>query len=129
MLRLPAALTSEYRLATAREVYAWSFGLVKATRRPGATGWEQLLGTLDDQRIFGPENDWECACGTYRGPRHEGMVCDRCGVKVTTREERRSRFGHVDLPVPVPHPLGDADDLVGAVPVLPAGFLEAPAGV
>jgi hypothetical protein len=128
MLRLPDALASDYRLATAREVHSWSFGLVKAVRRPGVIGWGQRLGTLDDERIFGPLRDLECACGKYRGAGHRGMICDRCGVKVTTADERRGRFGHIDLSVPVPHPLGDDADLVGAVPVLPAAFLGSPAG-
>jgi hypothetical protein len=28
------------------------------------------------ERIFGPEKDWECACGKYKGIKHKGMVCD-----------------------------------------------------
>jgi hypothetical protein len=59
---------------------------------------------------------------------YRGRICDRCGVKVTTRQERRRRFGHIDLPAPVAHPLGDGAELIGAVPVLPAAFREAPAG-
>jgi hypothetical protein len=128
MLRLPAVLAADYRLAAAREVHSWSFGLVTAIRRPGTTGWEQRLGTLDDERIFGPLRDRECACGKYQGAAHRGMICDRCGVKVTTRAERRTRFGHIDLPVPVPHPLGGEAEQVDAVPVLPAAFLGSPAG-
>jgi hypothetical protein len=129
MLRLPVALASRYRLATAREVHSWSFGQVKALRRPAAGGWEQRVGTLDDQRIFGPIRDFECACGKYRGPAYRGMICDRCGVKVTLPEERRRRFGHIDLPASIPHPLGDESELVAAVPVLPAAFFESPAGI
>jgi hypothetical protein len=56
------------------------------------------------------------------------MICDRCGVKVTTPDARRSRFGHIDLPMPVTHPLGSDDDLVRVVPVLPAAFWESRAG-
>jgi hypothetical protein len=128
MLRLPAVMAADYRLATAREVHSWSFGQVRAVRDPGATGWEERFGTLDDPRVFGPVRDFECACGRYRGAAHRNMICDRCGVKVTTRGERRRRFGHIDLPEPVPHPLGDGSELVGAVPVLPAAFFESPAG-
>ncbi len=131
MLRLPPALAAGYRLATAREVYARSFGSVKAVRRPDAVGWEQCVGTLDDQRAFGPLRDFCCACGKYEGTAHQGMICDRCGVKVTRSDERRRRFGHVDLPVAVPHPLGDESSAgwVTAVPVLPAAFRESAAGV
>jgi hypothetical protein len=56
------------------------------------------------------------------------MICDRCGVKVTTREDRHRRFGHIDLPFPLIHPLGDESDVLMTVPVLPATFWEAPAG-
>jgi hypothetical protein len=128
MLRLPAVLTSRYRLAAAREVHTWSFGQVKTIRRPAASGWEQCVGTLDDQRIFGPVRDFECACGKYWGADFRGMICDRCGVKVTVREERQRRFGHIDLPVSISHPLGDESELVAAVPVLPAVFFESSAG-
>lgn len=128
MLRLPEPLAAEYRLATAREVRHCSFGAVKSPLDPGATNWEQRVGTLGDERIFGPLRDLECACGKYQGTTRRGMICDRCGVKVTTCEVRRKRFGHIDLPEEVAHPLGDEADLVSVVPVLPAAFRESPAG-
>jgi hypothetical protein len=128
VLRLPEFLAAEYRLATAREVQSWSFGEVKSRLDPGAVNWQQRAGTLVDERIFGPLRDLECACGKYQGTTRRGMVCDRCGVKVTMREERRRRFGHIVLPVEVSHPLGDAADLVRVVPVLPVAYRESPAG-
>jgi hypothetical protein len=128
MLRLPPVLNARYRLATSSEVHSWSFGLVKTVRRPPAISWEQCIGTLDDQGIFGPLRDFECACGKYWGAEYRGMICDRCGVKVTVREQRRRRFGHIELLDSIPHPLGDESDMVGAIPVLPAVFFESPAG-
>jgi DNA-directed RNA polymerase subunit beta' len=68
MLQLPPVLAARYRPATEREVHSWSFGLLKATRNPRATAWEQRRGTLEDQALFGPLRDFECACGKYRGP-------------------------------------------------------------
>jgi DNA-directed RNA polymerase subunit beta' len=53
------------------------------------------------ERIFGPEKDWECACGKYRGMKYKGMICDRCGVKVTHSRVRRKRMGHIELAAPV----------------------------
>jgi hypothetical protein len=128
VLRLPESLAADYRLATAREVRHWSFGTVKSVGQTDAIGWEQQVGTLDDERIFGPLRDLACACGKYQGENHRGMICDWCGVKVTMREERRRRFGHIDLAVEVAHPLGDAGDLIRVVPVLSAGFRESPTG-
>jgi DNA-directed RNA polymerase subunit beta' len=63
-------------------VRSWSFGALQSPREPGAQGWQQRRGTLDDQRILGPLRDFECACGKYQGPRYRGMICDRCGVKL-----------------------------------------------
>jgi hypothetical protein len=56
------------------------------------------------------------------------MICDQCGVKLTTRAARRQRFGHIDLPGPIAHPLGQKGEQLGAIPVLPAAFVESPSG-
>ena len=50
-----------------------------------------------------PEKDWECACGKYRGMKYKGMICDRCGVKITHSRVRRKRMGHIELAAPVVH--------------------------
>ena len=58
---------------------------------------------LFDERIFGPEKDFECACGKYKRIRYKGVVCDRCGVEVTKSQVRRERMGHIKLATPVSH--------------------------
>jgi DNA-directed RNA polymerase subunit beta' len=55
------------------------------------------------EKIFGPTRDWECFCGKYKRIRYKGIICDRCGVEVTTKSVRRERFGHIALAVPVVH--------------------------
>ncbi len=55
------------------------------------------------ERIFGPTKDYECHCGKYKRIRYKGIVCDRCGVKVTEKKVRRERVGHIQLVVPVAH--------------------------
>ncbi|AXI24604.1 beta' subunit [Cardinium endosymbiont of Sogatella furcifera] len=55
------------------------------------------------ERIFGPVKDWECHCGKYKGIRYKGIVCDRCGVEITEKKQRRQRVGHIELVVPVTH--------------------------
>ncbi len=55
------------------------------------------------EKIFGPVRDWECHCGKYKRIRYKGIVCDRCGVEVTTKSVRRERMGHIGLAVPVVH--------------------------
>src|SRR5262245_50013809 len=118
MLRLPPALAALYRPATCLDVHGWSFGAVTAPRDPAASSWQARRRTLDDQAIFGPLRDFHCACGKYEGNRYRDMICDRCGVKLTTRQARRRRFGHLDLPGAVPHPLGVAGEQLSAVPIL-----------
>jgi DNA-directed RNA polymerase subunit beta' len=58
---------------------------------------------LFDERIFGPTKDYECYCGKYRRIRYKGIVCDRCGVEVTSSSVRRERMGHIVLAAPVAH--------------------------
>ena len=55
------------------------------------------------EKIFGPVKDFECHCGKYKGIRYRGIICDRCGVEVTTKKVRRNRMGHISLAVPVVH--------------------------
>ena len=128
MLQLPPVLAARYRPATEREVHSRSFGMLKAPRNPMAMGWEQRRGTLEDQAIFGPVRDFECACGKYRGPKYQNMICDRCGVKLTTRTARRQRFGHIELLGSVVHPLGQSGEHLSTIPVLPAAFVESRGG-
>jgi DNA-directed RNA polymerase subunit beta' len=49
----------------------------------------------------GPERDWECSCGKYKGTKYKGIICDRCGVKVTHSRVRRKRMGHINLAAPI----------------------------
>jgi hypothetical protein len=128
MLHLPPLLSEACRPATDYEVCSRSFGLLRAPRRTDAASWEARRGTLDDQAIFGPLRDSECACGKYCGPQFRGMICHICGVKVTTPAVRRERFGHINLPAPILHPFGDRGETLSAVPVLPAAFVASRAG-
>lgn len=128
LFHLPPLIAARYRPASEHEVHSRSFGQLKAPRNANASGWEQQRGTLEDQAIFGPLRDFECACGKWRGPKYQNMICDRCGVKVTTRAARRQRFGHIDLPGPIGHPLGESAESLNAIPVLPAAFLESRSG-
>src|ERR1700742_3569874 len=90
-------------LASPYDIRSWSFGEVK---KPETINYRTYRPEKDDlfcERIFGPEKDWECACGKYRGMKYKGMICDRCGVKVTHSRVRRKRMGHIELAAPVVH--------------------------
>ncbi|MDP2676115.1 MAG: DNA-directed RNA polymerase subunit beta' [bacterium] len=91
------------RIASPDRIKSWSYGEVTKpetinyrTQRPEKDG-------LFDERIFGPEKDYECYCGKYRRIRYKGIICDKCGVEVTRAVVRRERMGHIQLAVPVTH--------------------------
>ena len=124
----PGHIAIHYRPATDNEVRAESFGVLKAARINAEPDWRKQRGTFDDQGTFGPKRDFECACGKYFGRDKADIICDQCGVKVTTSDVRRARCGHVNLPVPILHPLGGEPAPLNTVPVLPVAFVEAPGG-
>jgi DNA-directed RNA polymerase subunit beta' len=90
-------------LASPADIRNWSFGEVKKPETINYRTYRPEKDGLFCERIFGPEKDWECACGKYRGMKYKGMVCDRCGVKVTHSRVRRKRMGHIELAAPVVH--------------------------
>jgi len=90
-------------LASPEDIRSWSYGEVKKPETINYRTYRAEKDGLFCERIFGPERDWECACGKYRGMKHKGTVCDRCGVKVTHSRVRRKRMGHITLAAPVVH--------------------------
>ena len=90
-------------LASADEIRSWSHGEVK---KPETINYRTLKPEKDGlfcEKIFGPVKDWECSCGKYKGIRFKGIVCERCGVEVTSAKVRRERMGHIELAAPVSH--------------------------
>jgi DNA-directed RNA polymerase subunit beta' len=81
----------------------WSRGEIKKPETINYRTFKPEKGGLFCEKIFGPIRDWECACGKYKKIKHKGIVCDRCGVEVTTSKVRRDRMAHIDLAVPVVH--------------------------
>ena len=91
------------KLASPEDILSWSHGEVtKAETINYRTQLPEKDG-LFSQRIFGPVKDYQCACGKYKGIRYKGIVCDKCGVEVTTSSVRRERMGHIKLATPVSH--------------------------
>lgn len=90
-------------LASADQIRSWSHGEVK---KPETINYRTLKPEKDGlfcEKIFGPVKDWECSCGKYKGIRFKGIVCERCGVEVTSAKVRRDRMGHIELAAPVSH--------------------------
>ena len=91
------------RLASPQDILKWSHGEVTKPETINYRTFRPEKDGLFDERIFGPTKDYECYCGKYKRIRYKGIVCDRCGVEVTTSVVRRERMGHIKLATPVAH--------------------------
>ena len=93
----------QFRLASPEKVLSWSKGEVK---KPETINYRTLKPERDGlfcAKIFGPVRDYECLCGKYKKMRYKGVVCEKCGVEVTSTKVRRTRMGHIELVTPVAH--------------------------
>jgi len=93
------------KIASPETIRSWSSGEVTKAETINYRTQKPERDGLFCERIFGPVKDYECNCGKYKKIRYKGIVCDRCGVEVTTSSVRRERMGHIELVIPVAHPL------------------------
>ncbi len=91
------------RIASPEDILTWSKGEVTKPETINYRTFRPEKDGLFDERIFGPTKDYECYCGKYKRIRYRGIVCDRCGVEVTSSVVRRERMGHIKLASPVSH--------------------------
>ena len=86
-------------------IRAWSHGEVTKPETINYRTLKPEVGGLFCERIFGPTKDGACACGKYKNSHNlrETIICDKCGVEVTTKKVRRERMGHIELAAPVSH--------------------------
>ena len=90
-------------IASPEKIRSWSYGEVK---KPETINYRTLKPERDGlfcEKIFGPSKDYECSCGKYKRLRYKNVVCDRCGVEVTSSKVRRERMGHIELASPCSH--------------------------
>jgi DNA-directed RNA polymerase subunit beta' len=90
-------------LASPERILEWSRGEVTKPETINYRTQRSEKHGLFDEKIFGPERDYECYCGKYKGIRYKGIVCDKCGVEITRSIVRRERMGHIELVTPVAH--------------------------
>ena len=90
-------------LASPDQVLNWSYGEVTKAETINYRTFRAEPDGLFCEKIFGPTKNYECYCGKYKKIRYKGIVCDKCGVEVTTSDVRRERMGHIDLAIPVAH--------------------------
>ncbi len=91
------------KIASPEKILEWSHGEVTKPETINYRTQRSEKNGLFDERIFGPERDFECYCGKYKGIRYKGIVCEKCGVEITRSIVRRERMGHLTLATPVAH--------------------------
>ena len=90
-------------IADPDKIRSWSFGEVTKPETINYRTFKPERDGLFCARIFGPIKDYECLCGKYKRIKYKGIVCEKCGVEVTSSKVRRERMGHIELAAPVTH--------------------------
>ena len=90
-------------IASPERIRSWSYGEVKKPETINYRTHRSERDGLFCSKIFGPMKDFECQCGKYKGVKYRGVICEKCGVELTTTKVRRERMGHIDLAAPVAH--------------------------
>jgi DNA-directed RNA polymerase subunit beta' len=90
-------------LASPDVIRKWSHGEVLKPETINYRSQKPEMQGLFCEKIFGPSKDYECHCGKYKKQRYVGVVCEKCGVEVITKDVRRERMGHIELATPCAH--------------------------
>ncbi len=90
-------------LASPEDILSWSYGEVKEKETVNYRKQKSERGGLFCEKIFGPDQDYQCSCGKFKGPQYTGIICDECGVEIARSMVRRERMGHIELASPVAH--------------------------
>jgi len=90
-------------LASPEKIRSWSYGEIKMPETINYRTFKPEHQGLFCARTFGPVKDYECACSKYKLFKHQGVVCEKCGVEVTRTSVRRERMGHIELATPIAH--------------------------
>lgn len=93
----------QIKLASPQDILTWSHGEVKKAETINYRTHRAEPDGLMCEKIFGPTKDYECFCGKYKKVKYKGVICDKCGVEVTSKIVRRERMGHIRLAAPVTH--------------------------
>ena len=65
-------------VASPEKILEWSFGEITKPETINYRTQRSEKSGLFDAKIFGPDKDYECYCGKYRGIRYKGIVCEKC---------------------------------------------------
>ena len=73
-------------LASSEKILSWSKGEVTKPETINYRSQKPEMDGLFCERIFGPAKDYECHCGKYKKVKFQGVVCEKCGVEITTKD-------------------------------------------
>ncbi|MDR1425522.1 MAG: DNA-directed RNA polymerase subunit beta' [Rickettsiales bacterium] len=90
-------------IAGPEKIRSWSYGEVTKPETINYRTFKPEKDGLFCAKIFGPVRDYECLCGKYKRIKYKGIICEKCGVEITSSKVRRERMGHVELAAPVAH--------------------------
>lgn len=103
MIELNKLTSIQVKLASPEKILSWSKGEVVNAETINYRTQKPEPGGLFCEKIFGPTKDYTCYCGKYKKNKDSGVICDKCGVEVTTKDVRRERMGHIRLNSPCTH--------------------------
>jgi len=88
----PAQVFDQIRISIAspEKILSWSYGEIKKPETINYRTYKPERGGLFCERIFGPQQDWECGCGKYKRIKHKGCYLRpvRRGSDVVARAPR-----------------------------------------
>lgn len=91
-------------IANQDDLYSMAKGPITKTDTLNYRTLKPEKGGIFCASIFGPIDDYKCACGRYSGETYKGLRCERCNVLVGSRRLRRLSFGYIDLNTHIVHP-------------------------
>ncbi len=117
------AAMEEFRAAFAADIHNWSWGDLNFART-SSVRWQDKKGTLEDESIFGPRQDYQCFCGRVVGREFQDEFCPFCGSDIEKSDCRSSKFATIALGEAIPHPFEAIPSDLWIIPVLPASLRE-----
>ncbi len=91
------------KLASADEIEKYSKWEIKIPDTVNYRTWKPKEWWLFCEKIYWTTKNYECSCGKYKWMRYKWIVCDRCGVEITSSRVRRKRMWYIKLNASVAH--------------------------
>ena len=99
-------------LASPHDIRSWSFGEVKKPETINYRTYRPEKDGLFCERIFGPEKDWECACGKYRGMKATKATADYSILITDDDRDCRETLREFEMRVLFQMSTGDSSTLI-----------------